>query len=103
MDTVTATRTGYLRVGALAILGLLLAIYVGSFYVISYIGYDESALELDGYYFADPLTEEGERRHLQLCQFYWPMIEFDAQLVTGRRPGAALMRYLSRIDPPQPH
>lgn len=100
MDTVTATRTGYLRVGALAILLAFALIYVGSFYVISYIGYDESVFGFDGYYFADPLTQAGERRHLQLCQFYWPMIELDAQLVTGRRPGAALMRNLSRINPP---
>ncbi|MCC9606592.1 YihY/virulence factor BrkB family protein [Blastopirellula sp. JC732] len=81
-----------------ALLGLLVASYVISFYVISFTGYDETPQELDGYYFADPLTDAGERRHLYFCRLYWPLIEIDARLITGRRPGSAVLKLLSCSD-----
>lgn len=83
---------------AFVLLGLLLAAYVGSFYLLSYYGYDETALNVDGYYFADPCTEAGDARHQLLCQIYYPIIEIDARLITKRRPGSSIYRFLLSLE-----
>ncbi|PQO43986.1 hypothetical protein [Blastopirellula marina] len=80
------------------LMGLLLAAYVGSFYLLSYNGYDSQSLNVEGYYFADPLTEAGDARHQLLCQIYYPMIEIDARLITKRRPGSSIYQFLLSME-----
>lgn len=77
----------------------LLMIYVGSFgYLSSYGNPEPSPFSASGYYFADPMTNEGSDRHELLCRVYFPLIEVDYRLVSGRRPGETLNQMLSCVD-----
>ncbi|EAQ80885.1 hypothetical protein [Blastopirellula marina] len=81
---------------AVSFLMLLAFVYVGSFVYLSCYGYDEPFVwSRQGYYFAEPITTAGGERHLLLGRIYWPLVELDANWITGRRPGLTLTQLCS--------
>jgi hypothetical protein len=79
----------------LAVIPPLLA-YVGSYYVLSRRGFREAdRVGFKGFYFVSPRPPwEGggsERENIQRDRFYWPLIQLDWMLGTGRHPAAEPM------------
>lgn len=57
--------------------------------------YSENS-DMDGYYFASPTSDNGQSVHEFCCLAFWPLIEIDARLISGRRPAAIPLYELSR-------
>jgi hypothetical protein len=77
---------------AAAILPPLIA-YVGSYYVQSRRGFREAdQYGIKGFYFVTPTHPAkgggSERANQQRYLFYWPLIQLDLMLGTGRHPAA---------------
>jgi hypothetical protein len=82
----------------LAILPPLLA-YVGSYYFQSRRGFREAdQYGFKGFYFVTPVWGGGsEPANLRRYRFYWPLIQLDLLLGTGRHPAADPM--WAGVDP----
>ncbi|PQO43987.1 hypothetical protein [Blastopirellula marina] len=62
-------------------------IYVGAF--VYYSRFSPTIVadwDSDDYWFNDTINDDGEAGHQRLCRIFWPLIEIDARLVSGRRP-----------------
>lgn len=63
-----------------------LLIYVGAFvYYSRFSPTIVTAWDSDDYRFDDAINDSGARHQL-LCRAFWPLIQIDARLVSGRRP-----------------
>jgi hypothetical protein len=64
--------------------------YVGSYYILSRRGFREAdQYGFKGFYFVTPVYGgASERANQQRFQFYWPLIQLDILLGTGRHPAA---------------
>jgi hypothetical protein len=54
-----------------------------------------NVFDMDGYFFVSPTSDRGETAHKVCCIVFWPLIEIDSRLLTGRRPAALPLRALS--------
>jgi hypothetical protein len=71
------------------------ALYVGSYYRLSRIGFREAdRWNVDGFYFCDLTNPELDDVNQALATFYRPLIAIDVALGTGRRPASAPLRGL---------
>jgi hypothetical protein len=85
---------------ALAVLPPLLA-YVGSYYVLSRRGFRETEeLGFKGFYFVMPEPGDGSSQaNARHIRFYWPLIQLDLFLGTGRHPAADPLWGLDAAEP----
>jgi hypothetical protein len=86
-------RRKCIRLGSLC-LGILLTLYVGSYYVLSRRGFREAdELKWHGFYFVNPPRDSPtwRRWNYSLVTFYSPLIWIDNALGTGRTPASEPM------------
>ena len=84
----------------LAALLLLVAIYIGSYVLLSRLSYKRAdALDLEGYYFVTPTSQRAETLNRRFTFFFYPLVFLDCRLGTGRCPASEPMSGLSLSKP----
>jgi hypothetical protein len=78
-------------------LGVLLALYLGSYLCLSRSGFREAdRYEMEGFYFCSPDKPHAETVHFSCVTVYSPLIAIDRLLGTGRAPAMCVGFTLGR-------
>ena len=79
---------------------LLVAMYIGSYLLLSRLSYKRAdALDLEGYYFVAPTSQRAETLNRCITYFFYPLVFVDCRLGSGRCPASVPMSGLSLSKP----